>query len=284
MQVLLVMATAPVKPQPLHNFPLSLKWGQTTALSAPTNHHPHHRSTSTGRITSALAPDSETESDQELTTVRNPPRVGSRSARVHRFSFTSCSSLIPKPKNSSMENMQKQTTVLETEVAEKPRKQVTVLENNGADAEEEEVEEKQKQEEEEGNSRPWKLRPRKGILAAKNGGELKEAVMLHVNEQRERDNTPQLQPKSMRLRGFVESAGGGGGLCLEKKEKRKFWIALSREEIEEDIFALTGSRPARRPRKRPKNVQKVLDNVFPGLWLVGTTADSYRVADPPVKR
>ncbi|KAF2299108.1 hypothetical protein GH714_030656 [Hevea brasiliensis] len=87
----------------------------------------------------------------------------------------------------------------------------------------------------------------------------------------------------MRLRGLVESAGGGGGVCLEKKEKRKFWIALSREEIEEDIFALTGSRPARRPMKRPKNVQKVLDNFFPGSWLVGTTADSYRVADPPMK-
>ncbi|KAJ9147678.1 hypothetical protein P3X46_029811 [Hevea brasiliensis] len=280
------MAAAPVKPQPLHNFPLSLKWGQTTALSAPSNHH-HHRSTNSSRPTSALAPDPETESDPEQTTIRHPPRVGSRSARVHRFSFTSCSSLLPKPKNSSTENPQKQITVLGAEVAEKPQTQFTVLENNnGADAEEEEEEEeeKQKQEEEEGNSRPWKLRPRKGILAAKNGGELKEAVMMHVNEQRERENTPQLQPKSMRLRGLVESTGGGGGVCLEKKEKRKFWIALSREEIEEDIFALTGSRPARRPRKRPKNVQKLLDNVFPGLWLVGTTADSYRVADPPVKR
>ncbi|TKY47859.1 hypothetical protein E2542_SST29920 [Spatholobus suberectus] len=37
--------------------------------------------------------------------------------------------------------------------------------------------------------------------------------------------------------------------CTEKK-KRKFWIALSREKIEEDIFIMTGSRPARRPRKR----------------------------------
>ncbi|KAG8659485.1 uncharacterized protein LOC110609987 [Manihot esculenta] len=278
------MAAAPVKPQPLHNFPLSLKWGQTAALSAPSNHH-HHRSSNSSLPTSALAPDTETESDPEQTTIRHPHRVGSRSARAHRFSFTSCTPLLPKPKNSSTENQQKQTTCLETEVAEKPQKQVTVLENcNGADAEEDEEEDKHKQEEEEGNSRPWKLRPRRGILAAKSRGELKEAVMVHVNEKKEREDTPQFQPKSMRLRGLVESTGGGAGTCLEKKEKRKFWIALSREEIEEDIFALTGSRPARRPRKRPKNVQKVLDNVFPGLWLVGTTADSYRVADPPVKR
>ncbi|XP_065857755.1 uncharacterized protein [Euphorbia lathyris] len=279
------MATAPVKPQQLHNFPLSLKWGQTTTLAAGTNLH--NRTTSSSRPTSTLAPDSETESDPDQTTsIRHTPRVGSRSARVHRFSFASCSTLLPKPRNLSAESPRKQT-LLETEVSEKVHKRVTILGNNNkADAEEEGEgeEDKQKQEEEEGNSRRWKLRPRKGILGGKNGGDLKEVAMLHVNEQRERENTAQLQPKSMRLRGLVESAGGSGGVLMEKKEKRKFWISLSREEIEEDIFSMTGSRPARRPKKRPKNVQKAVDNVFPGLWLVGTTADSYRVADPPVKR
>ncbi|KAK2981618.1 hypothetical protein RJ640_012900 [Escallonia rubra] len=72
--------------------------------------------------------------------------------------------------------------------------------------------------------------------------------------------------KSRRLRG-------------EGEEKTKFWISLSREEIEEDVYALTGSKPGRRPRKRPKNVQKLLDNVFPGLYLGGLTADSYRYID-----
>ncbi|KAH1266047.1 hypothetical protein GmHk_01G001633 [Glycine max] len=61
-------------------------------------------------------------------------------------------------------------------------------------------------------------------------------------------------PKLLWLRGFL------GAPCSVKKEKRKFWIALSREEIEEDIFS-----------------------VFPGLWLVGITADDYRVADTPAK-
>lgn len=63
----------------------------------------------------------------------------------------------------------------------------------------------------------------------------------------------------------------------KKKKKRKFWISLSREEIEEDVYSLTGSRPARRPKKRPKAVQKLVDTVFPGLYLVGLTVDSYRV-------
>lgn len=47
----------------------------------------------------------------------------------------------------------------------------------------------------------------------------------------------------------------------EKSEKKKLSIsiALSKEEIEEDIFALTGSKPSRRPKRRVKNVQKELD-------------------------
>ena len=57
-------------------------------------------------------------------------------------------------------------------------------------------------------------------------------------------------PKSLRLRGLLDTP------CSVKKEKRKFWIALSCEEIKEDIFVMTSPKPARRPRKQPKNVQK----------------------------
>ncbi|XP_039002320.1 uncharacterized protein LOC120128757 [Hibiscus syriacus] len=110
--------------------------------------------------------------------------------------------------------------------------------------------------------RPWNLRPRKLVAETSVAEKMSETAA----------------PKSMRLRGLTEN-----GVATEKKEKRKFWIALSKEEIEEDIFVITGSRPARRPKKRPKNIQKQLDNVFPGLWLVGTTADAYRIADAPVK-
>lgn len=71
----------------------------------------------------------------------------------------------------------------------------------------------------------------------------------------------------------------------QKKEKRKigFTLALSREEIEEDLFALLGSKPSRRPKKRSKNVQKLVDNVFPGAWLQSITADSYKVSEHPGK-
>ncbi|KAI3681417.1 hypothetical protein L6452_36212 [Arctium lappa] len=67
------------------------------------------------------------------------------------------------------------------------------------------------------------------------------------------------------------------------KKQKKFSIALSRDEIEEDIFALTGSKPSRRPKKRPRTVQKQLDTLFPGLWLGSITADSYKVSEAPPK-
>ncbi|EPS67747.1 hypothetical protein M569_07028, partial [Genlisea aurea] len=57
-------------------------------------------------------------------------------------------------------------------------------------------------------------------------------------------------------------------------KKRRLWISLSREEIEEDVYAFTGGRPSRRPKKWPKNVQNQLDKLFPGLYLVGAAADS----------
>ncbi|KAL5571668.1 hypothetical protein UlMin_021265 [Ulmus minor] len=67
------------------------------------------------------------------------------------------------------------------------------------------------------------------------------------------------------------------------EKKQKFSITLSKEEIEEDIFVLTGSKPARRPKKRARIIQKQLDHLFPGLWLASINPDSYRVPDTPAK-
>ncbi|XP_019159219.1 PREDICTED: uncharacterized protein LOC109155948 isoform X2 [Ipomoea nil] len=69
----------------------------------------------------------------------------------------------------------------------------------------------------------------------------------------------------------------------QRKRRQRFSISLSREEIEEDIFSMTGSKPARRPKKRSKSVQKQLDSVFPGLWLASITPDSYKVNETQQK-
>ncbi|CAL9107516.1 unnamed protein product [Musa acuminata var. zebrina] len=52
----------------------------------------------------------------------------------------------------------------------------------------------------------------------------------------------------------------------ERREWPRFSISLTREEIEEDIYAVTGCRARRRPRKRARVVQKQLDvSFFPHL-------------------
>ncbi|XP_027336273.1 uncharacterized protein LOC113850104 [Abrus precatorius] len=239
------MATAPAPP-PVKSQPLHNFALPFLKWGASTNVNHHHRYRRT-----SLVPDhaSEPESDPDS----RPHRLGSRTAR-NRFAL---------PSSSHKHHHHDET---DDEAGDRKREA-----DDAAEAEET-------------VQKPWNLRPRKpappkaaleiGTGASRNHhnsntGEFHEVVQHH-------GETP--APKSLRLRGFAETQ------CTEKKEKRKFWIALSREEIEEDIFVMTGSRPARRPRKRPKNVQKQMDSVFPGLWLVGITADAYRVADAPAKR
>ncbi|KAL9246191.1 hypothetical protein vseg_019756 [Gypsophila vaccaria] len=68
-----------------------------------------------------------------------------------------------------------------------------------------------------------------------------------------------------------------GGAEEQKGKRRKFAVALSKKEIESDFVAMTGARPAKRPKKRAKAVQKQVDPMFPGLWLTEITADMYKV-------
>lgn len=126
--------------------------------------------------------------------------------------------------------------------------------------------------EENGEAKPWKLRPRKEVTKAASSS--KKETAAANNDGKNHCNNNCL--KSQRLRGIAAEGGQQNG-GVERNVKRKVWISLSREEIEEDVYALTGGKPARRPKKWPKNVQKQLDNVFPGLYLVGVAADSYRV-------
>lgn len=53
--------------------------------------------------------------------------------------------------------------------------------------------------------------------------------------------------------------GGDGDGDSNKNEKVKFSVSLLREEIEEDFTALIGKRPPRRPKKRPRLVQKQMN-------------------------
>lgn len=253
------MATAPVKSQqPLHNFSISFpKWGNKN----PMNNHRCRRPAdpppppplSDNHHQQHPSPCSEPESDCDFKNDKESDGrkqlSGSRTARNRFNSLSSCSLL---------DKTQKQ--VLEKE------RGVEVANDDEAVGEQALVQ------------KPWNLRPRrcvsKGVVeiggCSSKNGELPETVV-----QQSDGNVV----KSMRLRGLVDTQD------VEKKEKKpKLWISLSKEEIEEDIFAMTGSKPARRPKKRPRNVQKQLDSVFPGLWLVGLSSDAFRIPDTPAKK
>lgn len=122
---------------------------------------------------------------------------------------------------------------------------------------------------EESAPKTWNLRPRKPIHKSLNlnGGPFRasgsvtqdcKSQLPHMNVNKPENNESNAAQKEKRLR---------------------FSIALSREEIDEDIYAMTGSKAARRPKKRVKVVQKQLDTLFPGLWLASITPDSYKVCE-----
>lgn len=122
---------------------------------------------------------------------------------------------------------------------------------------------------EESAPKTWNLRPRKPIHKSLNlnGGPFRasgsvmqenksQSPYLNMNKPENNESNPQ------------------------KKEKMpRFSISLTREEIDEDIYAMAGSKASRRPKKRVKAVQKQLDTLFPGLWLASITPDSYKVCE-----
>lgn len=91
----------------------------------------------------------------------------------------------------------------------------------------------------------WNLRPRKPVPKPSIGGPLRTGAPLVQELKTSQQGRPELAGSRV---GADKAAGKG-----------KFSISLSKDEIEEDIFAMTGSKPAKRPRKRVKIVQKQLD-------------------------
>ncbi|KAF3328908.1 hypothetical protein FCM35_KLT05986 [Carex littledalei] len=50
-----------------------------------------------------------------------------------------------------------------------------------------------------------------------------------------------------------------GSFAFDPNERARFSVPLSDDEIAEDIYAVTGSMPRRRPKKRTRVVQKQID-------------------------
>ncbi|KAG0495484.1 hypothetical protein HPP92_000175 [Vanilla planifolia] len=112
--------------------------------------------------------------------------------------------------------------------------------------------------------RPWNLRSRKaayhGHASAENG------------RTRYSPSHPQLG-KEDQGKALLRSEIGEIG------QRKKFFVSLSREEIEEDFYVFKGTKPCRRPKKRARIVERQLEALFPGLWLSEVTMDTYKLVD-----
>ncbi|KAG2320824.1 hypothetical protein Bca4012_056137 [Brassica carinata] len=110
--------------------------------------------------------------------------------------------------------------------------------------------------------KPWNLRKRRAAC--------KEPV-----ETEERIVNPS-PPSRVKERGGVVEAET---TREEMMRRPKFSVKLSKKEIEEDFMAALGHRPPRRPKKRPRTVQKKLDSLHPGFYLSEATLDAYKVPE-----
>ncbi|KAL6190337.1 hypothetical protein ACLB2K_036735 [Fragaria x ananassa] len=131
--------------------------------------------------------------------------------------------------------------------------------------------------------RPWNLRTRRAACKAPIGGGGGGGMGLRIEERKV--NYSPLRSEGNNGGKSPRLVWGASGSGLEK-ERPNFSLTLSKKEIDEDFMQILGHRAPRRPKKRPRAVQKQLDALFPGMWLTEVSADSYKVPEFPenVKR
>lgn len=106
--------------------------------------------------------------------------------------------------------------------------------------------------------KPWNLRTRRARLDP----EVCEIEKLKSNSNSKgmkvKGKESPVRNEGVRVRVDSPWCLRGGGEKRER-ERVKFSVSLSKDEIEEDFMVITGCRVPRRPKKRAKNVQKQLD-------------------------
>ncbi|KAK7277106.1 hypothetical protein RIF29_18256 [Crotalaria pallida] len=145
-----------------------------------------------------------------------------------------------------------------------------------------------KEEEDEGEGKKtWNLRPRNKKKALKKnsnggGGRSKGAGAGQSEGQASRlpkiptrPRTP-TRPRAMNNAPTIAAAAA--------PVKPIFSLTLSKSEIEEDFLKMTGELPPKRNSRRPRNVQKKIDEISPGMFLGNVRPERYQVSDPPPRR
>ncbi|CAL0314000.1 unnamed protein product [Lupinus luteus] len=270
------MATTPKRSNRLHNFtlPSSLKWGSQRYLrcansSAAANAETDASGSRDRRSPASWSDDSTANWMMEFKTERNVRSSRMRKPRIDGGDGDN---------DEGIDAVRKKLVLDLKTAAEKMKDEIL----------RKEVEEEEKEEERESSqppppaeqARPWNLRTRRReeikpfFSAVGNGKRLK------IEEKKPNSSSP--------LRNNINGNGNSVGAvklpklrsnCEKTKQREKFSVQLSKKEIEEDFAAMVGRRPPRRPIKRPRDVQRQMDTLFPGLWLTEVTADLYKVTE-----
>ncbi|CAJ1942099.1 unnamed protein product [Sphenostylis stenocarpa] len=74
-------------------------------------------------------------------------------------------------------------------------------------------------------------------------------------------------------------AANGNKVTVEVIHWPRIYVALSRKEKEDDFLAMKGTKIPQRPKKRAKNVDRILQCCFPGMWLSELTKSRYEVRE-----
>lgn len=69
----------------------------------------------------------------------------------------------------------------------------------------------------------------------------------------------------------------GGGPSSGGRISAGFSVELTKQEIEADFLAMTGKKPPRRYKRRPKAVQRQINSISPGDFLSEVNRDRYKV-------
>lgn len=129
-------------------------------------------------------------------------------------------------------------------------------------------------------ARPWNLRTRREEFKVPVGGAKKR---FKVEDKKPNCSSPARTNGNGNGNGAVKLPHLRSNSEKKTQQRVKFSLQLSKKEIDEDFIAMVGRRPPRRPIKRPKDVQRQIDTIFPGLWLTEITADSYKVHEAPAE-
>lgn len=107
------------------------------------------------------------------------------------------------------------------------------------------------------------------IAVARQGEKKSAAAVPEKGMGREGQDGEELGQRTWNLRSRTNASGRRSGISIpgssvpenEKiiEKPKKFSIALTRAEIEEDFIKMTGSKPPRKSKKRAKNVQMAMD-------------------------